>query len=62
MHPLKTLVFDLIRPLFVKNIKPNEEFLCETCRGPILRRVVFCSSKCHNIHTDKWIARFKRHQ
>lgn len=58
----KQLFFDIIRPLFVRDIKPGEEFLCEECRGPMLRRVVFCSQKCHNAHCDRWIKRYKSHQ
>ena len=58
----KRLLFELIRPLFVRDIKPREEFLCEECRGPVLRRVLFCSRKCHYAHTERWVQRFKRYR
>jgi hypothetical protein len=58
----KQFFFYLIRPLFVRNIRPNEEFRCEECRGPMLRRTIFCSRDCHTAHSDRWIQRYKSHQ
>lgn len=59
---IRRFLFDLLRPLFVQGIKPGEEFLCEVCRAPVLRRVVFCSRKCHNTHMDRWVQRFKKYR
>ena len=43
---IKAWLYKLIRPLFVKNINPNEDFICMTCCAPVLRRYLFCSVKC----------------
>jgi hypothetical protein len=43
---MKRFLFKLIRPLFVKNISPNEDFDCVTCGKPLLRRYLACSEKC----------------
>jgi hypothetical protein len=59
---LKKFFFNLIRPLFVRDIKSGEMFLCEECRAPVLRRMVFCSHDCHNAHSERWIQRFHSHQ
>jgi hypothetical protein len=58
----KKTLFDLIRPLFVRDIMPDEEFLCEECRAPVLRRTVFCSRDCHQAHSDRWLRRFNSYK
>ena len=42
----KTYFFKLIRPFFVKDIDPNEDYNCMTCNEPVLRRYLHCSVKC----------------
>ena len=38
--------YKLIRPLFVKRIDLNEDFVCCECGEPVLKRSIFCSSGC----------------
>lgn len=47
MRSMKKLLYDLIRPLFVNRVDPNEDFNCIDCGEPVLRRVLFCSKKCY---------------
>lgn len=54
--------FDLIRPLFVRNVDPSENFECNECRRPVLRRVLFCSRSCHEAHSARWVQRFRPYQ
>ena len=42
----KRFLFKLIRPLFVTNIDPNEEFECVICGEPVLKRKLVCSNLC----------------
>ena len=44
---IKTLIFRLIRPLFVKDICVNEDFECVECGEPVLKRMLYCSKKCY---------------
>lgn len=39
-------VFKTIRPLFVRDSHPNEDYLCVICGKPVLRRYLTCSKKC----------------
>jgi len=59
---LKKLFFDLIRPLFVRDVDPNEDFVCNECGRPVLRRVVFCSRSCHEAHSARWVQRLRPYQ
>lgn len=42
------IFYGLIRPLFVRNIDPNEDYSCGTCGKPLLRRYIFCSKACQD--------------
>lgn len=44
---LLSLFYDLIRPLFVKDVDPNEDYNCIRCGWPVLRRQLFCSKACY---------------
>ncbi len=59
---LRKLLFGLIRPLFVRDIRPSEDFECNECQRPVLRRVLFCSRSCHNAHSERWVQRFRPYQ
>lgn len=48
MRRLQAWFYWLIRPIFVTDIDPNEDFSCGLCGNPVLRRVLFCSSRCCN--------------
>lgn len=54
MRWLHAWFFKLIRPMFVKDIDPNEDFACIWCSRPVLERVLFCSAKCLN-DADFWL-------
>lgn len=45
-------VFSLLRPLFVSDIDPNEDFVCGECARPVLRRYLYCSAACANHLTN----------
>jgi hypothetical protein len=38
--------YEIIRPLFIKNIDLNEDYYCGWCCKPVLKRYIFCSVKC----------------
>lgn len=59
---LRKFFFDLIRPLFVRDVSPNEDFECCECQRPVLRRVLFCSRSCHEAHSARWVQRFRPYQ
>lgn len=42
----KAAFFTWIRPLFVRDIDPNEDFICGSCGEPVLRRDLTCSKAC----------------
>ena len=42
------LFYSLIRPLFVRDVDSNEDYLCIMCGKPVLRRFLTCSIKCSN--------------
>jgi hypothetical protein len=51
---LKHYFFKLIRPLFVSNIDPNEDFNCMICNEPVLKRYLtcdneFCIEQCNKL-------------
>jgi len=46
MRWFKKKLYSLIRPLFVRNIDPNEDFVCMNCSMPVLRRILYCSFSC----------------
>lgn len=48
---IKEKIFKLIRPLFVKDIDPNEDFYCGNCGKPVLTRILFCSQECDDEFT-----------
>ena len=54
----KKILFDLIRPLFVRGWDRNEDFICGNCGEPVLRRWLFCSPECcrHHEHYMESIA------
>ena len=39
-------VYRIIRPLFVKDLDPNEDYVCLMCCKPVLTRDLYCSAKC----------------
>ena len=41
-RPLRARIFQIIRPLFVKGIDPNEDFNCIECGCPVLLRHLYC--------------------
>lgn len=43
---IKAKVFETIRPLFVSNVDKNEDYICEQCSEPVLKRYLYCSDKC----------------
>lgn len=43
---LRAFVFRIIRPLFVRNVNANEDYLCCHCEKPVLRRLMYCSLAC----------------
>jgi hypothetical protein len=45
---VKALFFKMIRPLFVKDIDPNEDYNCITCNEPVLYRDLYCSQECYD--------------
>jgi hypothetical protein len=44
---VKAWLFKLIRPLFVRDLDPNEDFSCGQCGATVLRRRLFCSNVCY---------------
>lgn len=40
------LFYTIIRPLSVKNVYIDEDYLCGECCRPVLTRVLFCSTEC----------------
>jgi hypothetical protein len=46
MKSIKAIVFKLIRPMFVKNIDPREDYECVMCGEPVLLRYLTCSKEC----------------
>lgn len=59
MRKFRTWFYNLIRPLFVGNIDPNEDFICGNCGRAVLYRQLFCDEVCdryfhHNTGTIKW--------
>lgn len=49
MNWFKKYLYGLIRPLFVKDIDPNENFKCGFCGKPVLKRILYCSSICSDL-------------
>lgn len=54
---MKKFIFDLIRPLFVKDIDPNEDYNCMECGTPVLRRILYCSTKCSRKFASKMLGK-----
>jgi len=50
---LRALVLRMVRPLFVKDIDPNEDFACAECGKPVLRRQLYCSVICTDMFEDR---------
>lgn len=50
---LLEIFYKIIRPLFVSDIDPNEDYNCGTCNKPVLKRYLFCSHKCENVASEQ---------
>jgi endogenous inhibitor of DNA gyrase (YacG/DUF329 family) len=48
-------VFDRIRFLVVPDWDINEDYRCEYCGKPVLRRFLFCSAKCSDAEEIAWL-------
>lgn len=61
MRKLKSLIYPLIRPLIVKDVDRNEDFVCGYCCAPVLGRVLYCSSECatYDEHYQKEVSQFQ---
>lgn len=46
--PVKAFVFSLLRPFFVPDADPNEDYECVVCGNPVLRRRWACSRRCED--------------
>ena len=46
----KAFIFDMIRPLFVKDWDFNEDFYCGNCLEPVLKRYLYCCVECEKEH------------
>ena len=49
MIKVKAWFYKLIRPVFVKDVHPNEDYECVICGEPVLRRYLTCSKKCADL-------------
>lgn len=47
---IKAWLFRLVRPLFVRDVDPNEDYVCCHCGEPVLKRWLFCSDRCEAEH------------
>ena len=47
------LIYNLIRPLFVKGWDFNEDYNCGHCGKPVLTRVLYCSDSCYNLYLEE---------
>jgi len=45
---LRALVYRIIRPLFVEDVDPNEDYECCWCVKPVLTRMLLCSEACQD--------------
>ncbi len=54
--------YKLIRPLFVEDIDPNEDFECIYCRRPSLDRILYCSDNCFKNHLAEVRSKEKRNE
>lgn len=45
---LLAFVYRVIRPLFVEDVDPNEDYECCWCVKPVLTRMLFCSRECND--------------
>lgn len=43
---IKAWLFSIVRPLFVRDLDPNEDFACMQCGEPVFRRYLYCSREC----------------
>lgn len=43
---IKARVFKIMRPIFVPDVDPREDFNCGHCGEPVLTRVLVCSDAC----------------
>ena len=46
---VRAVAMELIRPLVVRGVDCNEDFNCGFCSKPVLRRFLYCSTKCANL-------------
>lgn len=51
--------YALVRPLFVRDVDPNEDYRCCVCGKPVLRRYLTCSKRCGELFDDPvwWVGR-----
>lgn len=52
--------FRAMRPWFLADVDPNEDFNCMECGKPVLRRYLFCSVKCEE--SAEWFSGPKTHK
>ena len=43
---IKAVAYKIVRPLFVRDVDPNEDYECVVCGEPVLRRYLTCSEPC----------------
>jgi len=46
LRDLRKRVYDAVRPFVVRDLDPNEDFVCGHCGKPVLTRTLFCSTAC----------------
>jgi hypothetical protein len=47
---LKAFVYRVVRPIFVADVDPNEDFVCTICSTPVLFRHLTCRrGECRTI-------------
>ena len=44
---IRKIFFNLIRPFFVWDIDPNDDYVCVNCGRSVLTRNLFCKNKCY---------------
>ncbi len=49
MNKIRRFIFNWIRKTFWKDYDPNEDFNCGYCGKEMLRRYLFCSTKCTDL-------------
>lgn len=63
-----SLAYSTVRWAFVHDLDPNEDFNCQHCSKPVLRRHMYCSNACRfmddikhrqRVQTDAFLQRFR---